>query len=588
MDIATVRKAYPQYGDLSDDHLATALHKKYYSDLPYEEFAGKIGLKAAQPTTKSEGRSAVNMAIAALSTPLRELPGIKRGIEDVVDAGAQMLVNALPQGAVNLANRALGSRLAPTAEQFNQQQAREEVDYQARRLGTGVDAGRLVGNIAGTVPLAAALPGPGATLASTALRGASTGAAVGSLNPVTNADEPFWEQKGKQAALGAVAGGVASPLLQVASRVVAPRVDAAVKYLQDRGVRPRPGQLIGPRAAAVEDKAMSAPIVGDAIAGAQRRAVEDFNRAAYNEVLKPLGQKYSGPVGRDGIAAVQDTLGKAYDDVLPNLRWKADPKFVGEFKKIAGMAQSLPPDKYTQFQRVMENELIPRVRGGTMDGISFKELESELGRLARTYASSSSADDRVLANGINEVLTSARSALERSNPKFAGQLRRINQAYATFTRVQDAAGRVGTEEGIFTPNHLLSAVRNMDKSARKGAFARGDALLQGLAENGKKVLGIKYPDSGTAGRLANMGAGAALVTNPALTLGGGLAASLPYTQTGQSIANSLLTQRSPWARPVGEAINKVSVPGGGVLGPLGAGILFGTEEEANGYYGNRR
>lgn len=585
MDIATVRKQYPQYGDLSDEQLATALHEKYYADIPYNDFAGKIGLAAPKP---EKAQSVVGMAINMLTTPMRELAGFKRGVEDVVDSGAQMLVNALPDDVVGLANRALGNKLAPTARQFNQQQAAEERAYQQQRTSAGVDAGRLAGNIAGIAPLAPMLPGPGATLLATAGKSTLTGGVTGALQPVTNADQPFWEQKAQQAGLGALAGGIAGPLIQVASRVVSPRVDAAVQYLQERGVKPRPGQLIGPKAAAFEDKAMSAPIVGDAIASSQRRAVEDFNRAAYNEILKPLGQKYSGPVGRDGIAAVQDTLGKAYDDVLPNLKWTADPKFVGEFKKIASMAQNLPPDKYTQFQKVMENELIPRVKGGTMDGISFKELESELSRFARTYASSSSADDRVLANGINEVLASARSALERGNPKFAGQLRKINQAYATFTRVQDAAGRVGTEEGIFTPNHLLSAVRNMDKSARKGAFARGDALLQELAENGKKVLGIKYPDSGTAGRLANMGAGVALVTNPALTVGGGIAASLPYTQTGQSIANTLLTKRSPWAKPVGDALNEISVPAGGVIGPLGAGLLFAPQEERNQDYRNRR
>lgn len=578
MDIATVRKQYPQYRDLSDQELATALHQKFYSDMPYEQFAGKIGLEAAQPE-KPKTQSVVDMAINMLTTPAREYGGFKRGVEDVVDAGAQMLVNALPESVVALANRALGDKLAPTASQFNQQQAAEERAYQASRTNGGVDPGRLVGGMAATAPLAAVLPGPGATLLGTAAKGALSGAGVGSLQPVTNDQQPFWEQKREQASVGALSGGIAAPTLQLAGRIISPRVDAAVQYLQERGVKPRPGQLIGPKVAAFEDKAMSAPIVGDAIAGAQRRAVEDFNRAAYNEVLKPLGQKYSGPVGRDGIAAVQDTLSRAYDDVLPNLQWKADPKFVGEFKKIASMAQSLPPDKYTQFQKVMENELIPRVKGGAMDGISFKELESELSRFARTYASSSSADDRVLANGINEVLTSARAALERGNPKFAPQLRKINQAYATFTRVQDAAGRVGTEEGIFTPNHLLSAVRNMDKSARKGAFARGDALLQTLAENGKKVIGIKYPDSGTAGRLANMGAGAALITNPALTIGGGVVGSLPYTQTGQSIANTLLTKRSPWARPVGQAVQDLSVPGGSLFGPIGAGLLLAPQEE---------
>jgi len=47
--IAEVRKQYPQYQDLSDDQLAGALHKKFYSDMPAEEFRAKIGLKPPAP-----------------------------------------------------------------------------------------------------------------------------------------------------------------------------------------------------------------------------------------------------------------------------------------------------------------------------------------------------------------------------------------------------------------------------------------------------------------------------------------------------------------------------------------------------------
>lgn len=39
-----VRQKYPQYDDLSDEQLAEALRRKFYSDMPKEEFAAKIGL----------------------------------------------------------------------------------------------------------------------------------------------------------------------------------------------------------------------------------------------------------------------------------------------------------------------------------------------------------------------------------------------------------------------------------------------------------------------------------------------------------------------------------------------------------------
>src|SRR3954452_9984886 len=43
--IAEVRSQYPQYNDMSDVELAGALHDKFYSDMPADQFADKIGLK---------------------------------------------------------------------------------------------------------------------------------------------------------------------------------------------------------------------------------------------------------------------------------------------------------------------------------------------------------------------------------------------------------------------------------------------------------------------------------------------------------------------------------------------------------------
>ena len=53
MNIAEIRAQYPQYNDLSDDQLASALHAKFYSDMPRDEFNAKIGL-GKQPEAKPE------------------------------------------------------------------------------------------------------------------------------------------------------------------------------------------------------------------------------------------------------------------------------------------------------------------------------------------------------------------------------------------------------------------------------------------------------------------------------------------------------------------------------------------------------
>ncbi len=48
--MARQRKQYPQYDKVPDNVLADALYNKYYSSIPKEEFLGKLGLGASEPT----------------------------------------------------------------------------------------------------------------------------------------------------------------------------------------------------------------------------------------------------------------------------------------------------------------------------------------------------------------------------------------------------------------------------------------------------------------------------------------------------------------------------------------------------------
>ncbi|WP_107341604.1 hypothetical protein [Agrobacterium pusense] len=48
--IADIRQKYPQYQDMSDADLASAIHKKFYSDMPEADFSAKIGLSAPSPS----------------------------------------------------------------------------------------------------------------------------------------------------------------------------------------------------------------------------------------------------------------------------------------------------------------------------------------------------------------------------------------------------------------------------------------------------------------------------------------------------------------------------------------------------------
>jgi len=61
-DIQSIRQQYPQYGDMSDDQLASALHGKFYADMPEADFRSKIGLKTEKTPAKPAEMSALKSA----------------------------------------------------------------------------------------------------------------------------------------------------------------------------------------------------------------------------------------------------------------------------------------------------------------------------------------------------------------------------------------------------------------------------------------------------------------------------------------------------------------------------------------------
>lgn len=467
-------------------------------------------------------------------------------------------------------------------------------------MGTGAGiTGNLIGNLAASLlPAGAAgvaLRGAAAVPAlSGALRagqaaaeahpllaamapGAASGALMGALEPTIEG-----ESRARNMATNAAIGGAVGAAPRVLARVVKPETSAGAKQLIDEGVRLTPGQALGGAWKASEEKLASLPILGDIIKGAQRRGIEDFNRAAANRVLKPIG--LTAPkdfkAGHEAIAMLERKVGDAYDDVLAKIgRVDLDNAFQSEVNKIAGMTDELGDAAKNQFQSILKNRVIDRMTpAGTMSADTMKIVESDLNRLARQYKGSPDPNQRGLGAAIQEVQASLRRATRRSaGPDLVDQLDAANSAWAQFVRVQDAAGRIGAKEGVFTPAQLTSAVRGQDKTLRKGAFARGDALMQDLAESGKTALTQEVPDSGTAGRLlaaAAAGGGPLGLIDPTIATMTALGA-LPYTSIGGRLTLAALARRPEEARAIAELL-RAGAPAAGVAGSaLGLTSLAG-------------
>lgn len=400
-----------------------------------------------------------------------------------------------------------------------------------------------------------------AVLAPTTLRGAAAlGAATGAIQPVVSEGE-----RGMNALFGMGAGAGGQALVNTAARIVRPNTRPEVQRLLAEGVTPTPGQILGGAAQRVEEGLTSVPIVGDAIRTGQRRAVEDLNRAAVGRALEPIGVRLPrGLRGREAVEFAEDQLGQRYNALTPRLTTQADGQFIQDIQQLRNSMATgaIDPAMAQRFENVLNNQVLTKFQGpnATLTGQTLKDIESDLGNLWRQFRNSPDPDQRMLGDAIRETQDILRRTVERSNPHVADELRQINRGWANFKRVQNAAGRVGAEDGVFSPAQLQGAVRAGDRSKDKAAFARGSALMQDLSDPAKAVLGAKVPDSGTPFRsLVALIAGAGAAGVGGLP-GAAAAAAAPalYSRAGQNLAATLLARRGAAADPIANRLREIA------------------------------
>ncbi len=333
-------------------------------------------------------------------------------------------------------------------------------------------------------------------------------------------------------------------------------------------MRLTPGQIAGGYAQRVEDSLGSVPVLGAQIRARQGDSVSSFNRAVANRVLAPLGQRVddNAPVGRELVENVYDRIGAAYDDVLPRVRpFGADAQFGQEL--VQATQQAVTPSSQGAFTAIMQNDVLPRVQGAAIDGRTWKEIDQRLGFHVRSYLRSNNPADQETARALLETQGAFRRLLGRSNPGIAPEVRAADQAFAQYIRLERAAAGQAATDGVFTPAQFSGAVRMSDPTARRGAYARGDALMQELSDAGRSVMARTVPDSGTPERamlaalLAGGAPAAAAGVSPG-TIAAGLAAAGLYSNPGQRMVQAALLGRRPEAlAAAGRGLVPLGAPG---------------------------
>lgn len=105
MNIQEVRQKFPQYNDLSDADLAVALHKKFYSDMPFESFSAKIGLSLVDRIPGNVPRQPAQPEQGLSLNPIKNLV---RDVETVAALGSGAVAGLVSPVAARIAHATSG------------------------------------------------------------------------------------------------------------------------------------------------------------------------------------------------------------------------------------------------------------------------------------------------------------------------------------------------------------------------------------------------------------------------------------------------------------------------------------------------
>lgn len=437
----------------------------------------------------------------------------------------------------------------------------QEKDFQSARGTDKYDFPRLTGNIVNPVNLAimgATKIPPTATLPQMAAISGAQGSLMSGVAPV------YEGTRAGQARMGAIGGVVAAPIAKGLSRIVKPNVSSEVDLLRKEGVKPTIGQSFGGAAQRFEDKLTSLPILGDAITNARQRGMKEFQVAAYNRALTPIGAKHSGTVGQAGVQEVRQTLQSSYDDLLSKMNFKPDQKFMQDSSSLRQMVSLLPTEDQKTYDAILNKVMSRATPQGNMSGTTFKNVESSLTEEISKLAKDGRYEKTMLADALAQYRDLMKDGLGRSNPMWADRLSKVNEGWKNYAVIRRAAsGPQSSQTGTFTPSQLMQGVQESakrgSKAAARSSLSEGRATMQDLANAGYAVLPSKYPDSGTVGRsLADAAilGGAFNFPHVAKAATGLGVASIPYLPGGRAASDLLLNARPKEATLLADTIRK--------------------------------
>lgn len=504
LTIADVRAKFPQYDDMSDADLASALHQKFYADMPQADFNEKIGLK---PDKYRQAAIDERNDLQA------------KGI----DTGAG-LTRRLVQGAtLNLADEAIAGAMTPLEmikrgtldprEAYKYAKAREDLILDDARQNTGTlgTAAEIAGGVGSGLGLArqgvttarmlSQSPGiVGRTLASAADSTALGGiAGFGSGNSL----DDRLANAGQGAAIGAAAGALLPPALAVAKTAASPLISNIMARINPD--RYASGQV----ARAINESGLTTQEVADRLA----QANAEGSPYTLADALGNSGQRM--------LSTVTRAPGQGRTDVVNFL----DTRQAGQGRRVSraieeGFGSRMTPDELRNTMTAERGAIADEAYGAVRDGAGPVNVRGVVDHIEANVPAEPAAPDtisgrlqryrRMLTNGDAENpefisdfehVQRVRSELadEVQNARQSGQGNRARMLGQVLTQIDDALENAS--EGFRQANRdFAGATQNIEAiDAGRAAATRGRTediipAYRDLSPRGQQAFRTGYAD----------------------------------------------------------------------------------------------
>ncbi|WP_338910716.1 lytic transglycosylase domain-containing protein [Mycetohabitans rhizoxinica] len=496
--------------------------------------------------------------------------GAVRGVRDLVDGGAYLLPKGMQQltSLGGLTPNKLSGFFGSEAQRVSDINRAAENQYQQDTPGSAAaGAGRVVGNIATSF-----IPGLGVgkVAQSRSLLGklgqaAKTGAKLSVLQNTRTQDDSVLSN----AAFGVTAGpfgqGLASGIGRIMRPVqtaLMPQAQRLAQVAKQNGIHLTLAQRTASKPLAVIEAVMENLPLTAGVRAAEKQAQQTaFNRAV-GRTFGTQVDELTPPV----IGEARNRIGQQFSDLAHRntVSKRAANQLVDD---LASISHDITRYGVSDTQRVVSNvidDVLAKVesRTGTMPGQAYRELDSQLGKLARN---ASSGDVR---HYVGQVRESLRRAMDQSiNDADRKAWQQARQQYANLMTVAPVVA--ANPSGNVSAQALLRAVNSANKSAK---FTGGGKLGE-LARVGKAFIAENIPNSGTAQRAYMQN----LLTNGLFGAGAGYAGGGDKNGAAVGALAGLAGPRAIQLMLGSPAVQAYMMRG--LLGIPGAGPLAGTAQQ---------